>query len=156
MLYSKSTGGFYLPEVHGDYIPSDAVEVTDEAHAALLDGQSQGKRIVAGPDGLPMLADQPLPTHAELVEVTLTTARQIRLPIIGILDGMQSSDLTNGDLEGAQVIEVAKTGLKNITKVDLSSCTTAEEMQSLILMAYVAIAKAAPVTVQTAFAQVLA
>lgn len=60
MFYSRSTGGFYTPEVHGDTIPADAVEITAEYHETLLSAQGLGKRIVPDNDGRPALAD-PLP-----------------------------------------------------------------------------------------------
>ena len=66
MFYSKSTGGFYAPDLHGDAIPADAVEISDEQHARLLEGQSSGKRIVADPGGNPILADPPAPTLAQV------------------------------------------------------------------------------------------
>ena len=66
MFYSKSTGGFYTPEIHGDNIPADAVEITVEEHQTLLEGQSQGKRIVADENGYPVLTDQPALTAAEI------------------------------------------------------------------------------------------
>lgn len=47
-------------------IPADAVEITEAEHALLLEGQSQGKRIVADANGRPMLADPPPPTAAEI------------------------------------------------------------------------------------------
>lgn len=59
MKYSATTNGFYLPEIHGNNIPFDAVEITEAEYLTLLAGQSQGKRIVAGVRGLPVLADQP-------------------------------------------------------------------------------------------------
>jgi hypothetical protein len=90
------------------------------------------------------------------IDQTRASARQIRLPIIGILDGMQASALTAGDLPLAKSIEVAKVGLKDITKVDLSACKTADEMQIVILLAYQSIALTLPVAARTAFAQVLA
>ena len=65
MFYSSQTGGFYTREIHGDAIPDDAVEITAEQHPALLEGQSSGKRIVAGVDGRPTLADPPQPTTEE-------------------------------------------------------------------------------------------
>lgn len=61
MFYSKSTGGFYDRAIHGDNIPADAVEITAEQHAALLTGQSEGKRIVADANGYPILVDPQLP-----------------------------------------------------------------------------------------------
>jgi hypothetical protein len=68
MKYSPSTGGFYTAAIHGDNIPADAVEITTERHAALIAGQSQGKRIVAGASGVPALQDPPPPTEAEVQE----------------------------------------------------------------------------------------
>lgn len=59
MFYAGSTGGFYVREIHGNNIPADAVEITKEEHAALLGGQSQGKRIEADANGLPTLIDPP-------------------------------------------------------------------------------------------------
>lgn len=66
MFYSKSTGGFYAAEIHGDSIPADAVEITDEQYAHLLDGQSSGKRIVADSTGGPVLQDRPAPTQEQI------------------------------------------------------------------------------------------
>lgn len=53
IYYSKTTGGFYDPKIHGDGIPDDAVEITPEAHAELLDEQTAGKVIVGDADGFP-------------------------------------------------------------------------------------------------------
>lgn len=65
MFYSKTTGGFYATEIHGDNIPSDSVEITAELHAALLEGQAAGKRIVPDENGYPILADPPSPSEDE-------------------------------------------------------------------------------------------
>lgn len=64
--YSASTGGFYDAAIHGDNIPADAVEITIEEHAALLEGQSQGKMIQADANGRPVLVDPPKTTAAEV------------------------------------------------------------------------------------------
>lgn len=66
MFYSAQTGGFYDRSIHGDNIPTDAVEISTGEHAALLDGQGQGKRIASNIDGRPMLVDPPEPTLDEL------------------------------------------------------------------------------------------
>lgn len=66
MLYAKSTGGFYATEIHGDTVPNDAVEIAVEEYEALLDSQSQGKRIVGDASGLPIASDQPSPTLPDL------------------------------------------------------------------------------------------
>ena len=78
MFYSKSTGGFYTREIHGDNIPADAVEITAEEHQSLLEGQSQGKIIVADKKGRPILQDPPPPT-AEQIVAQYTAAVQKRL-----------------------------------------------------------------------------
>ena len=66
MFYSAQTGGFYDAAIHGAAIPADAVEISEAAHAALIEGQSQGKRIVADANGFPVLDDQPAPTVSEI------------------------------------------------------------------------------------------
>lgn len=68
MLYSAQTCGFYNIEIHGDNIPDDAVEITNELHAALLEGQSQGKIIASNEDGRPILVDKPVPPYEEILE----------------------------------------------------------------------------------------
>lgn len=54
MKYSSSTGGFYLPAIHGDNIPPDAVEISDTFHGELLAAQAAGMVITAGADGYPV------------------------------------------------------------------------------------------------------
>lgn len=95
----------------------------------------------------------PVPTHAELVERTKAAARTLRLPILSILDGMQASCLANDDRQAALLVEDVKTALKNITSIDLSGCTTEQEMQMTIFAAYIQIRSASPEFVQSAFAQ---
>lgn len=73
MFYSKSTGGFYTVEIHGDNIPAYAVEITIEEHAALLDGQRQGKLITADKNGRPVLQDQPPITGNALILSQIAT-----------------------------------------------------------------------------------
>lgn len=67
VLYSQTTGGFYTREIHGDNIPSDVVEITEAEHAALIEGQNQGKRIVADANGRPTLQDPPPPTPEQIM-----------------------------------------------------------------------------------------
>lgn len=68
MFYSKERGAFFRAEIHGDAIPTDVVEITDEQHAALMDGQAAGKMIAADADGNPVLVDQPAPTAEQLLK----------------------------------------------------------------------------------------
>jgi hypothetical protein len=66
ILYSKTTGGFYDPIIHGSNIPADCVEITTELHQALLIGQDFGKVISSNEDGFPILADAPGPTKDQI------------------------------------------------------------------------------------------
>jgi len=75
MFYSAQTNGFYTPEIHGDNTPADAVEITREQHAALLEGQSQGKVIASDSKGRPVLQDPPKPTPEQLQEQANAEAR---------------------------------------------------------------------------------
>ncbi len=59
--YSESTGGFYDTTIHTTW-PEDVVEITAEYHATLLAGQAQGKTIMPGKDGKPLLT-APAPSH---------------------------------------------------------------------------------------------
>ena len=59
--YSESTGGFYDSTIHTTW-PEDVVEITAEYHATLLAGQAQGKNIMPGKDGKPLLT-VPAPSH---------------------------------------------------------------------------------------------
>lgn len=68
MLASKSTQGFYDPEVN-DSIPADAVEISTELHIHLLLGQSEGKVIDWGDNGYPVLVDPPAQTIDQLAAI---------------------------------------------------------------------------------------
>ena len=61
IFYSKANQAFYDNQIH-TALPEDAVEITAAYHATLLAGQAQGKTIMPGKDGKPVLA--PLaPSH---------------------------------------------------------------------------------------------
>lgn len=62
-FYSPSTRGFYTTAIHKE-IPGDACEISSEEHRALIEGQSDGRRIVADETGKPSLADPEPPTLA--------------------------------------------------------------------------------------------
>jgi len=95
------------------------------------------------------------PSKQELIAATLAQARALRMDIFKILDGLQASALTTGNTSLALAIETSKQALRDITAIDLSPCNTAEEMQSAIYAAYLAVAMAAPAAIQSAFAQMV-
>lgn len=63
MFYSKTTGGFY----QSGKTPSDAVEITEDEHKTLIDGQSNGKLILPDQKGHPTLVDRPPLTDDEKI-----------------------------------------------------------------------------------------
>ena len=89
--YSPSAGGFYVVGIHGASIPADAVEVQDDEHRRLMDGQSAGLKIVAGANGAPILV-QPLSDEQRLesarsVAASLIDSERDRLRYAPILYG---------------------------------------------------------------------
>jgi hypothetical protein len=66
IFYSKSTGGFYISDIHGKNMPTDAISITKEYYAYLLAGQASGKIISSDDSGAPVLIDPPQTTNAEL------------------------------------------------------------------------------------------
>lgn len=131
----------FIKRDDGAYIPLDPLNAD---YAAFLDWLAQGNT----PD-MP-----PEPTHAELVEKAKAEIRIERQPIITICDGLQASFLTKGDLATATVIETAKQALRDLTKIDLSACTTYAEMKTVTLARYAQIASASP-ALKTAFSEAI-
>lgn len=67
MFYAKSTGGFYTPEINGEDIPGDAVEIMEDEYLELLQAQAEGKIITSDDKGNPIAIDPPPPAQEELV-----------------------------------------------------------------------------------------
>lgn len=67
IFYSANQNAFYTTAIHGDNIPGDAVKITEAEHAALIEGQSLGKRIAADANGRPILQDPPPPTAEQIM-----------------------------------------------------------------------------------------
>lgn len=96
MFYSAQTGGFYDAAIHGNNIPEDAVAITNERHAELMAGQSDGKIISADKNGHPILTDPPPPTAEQVIlsqiaaiEATITQ-RRLREATLGTDNGWLS------------------------------------------------------------------
>lgn len=101
MRYSPSTGGFYHAAINGANIPLDAVEITAEQHAGLLEGQAAGQRIIADENGFPVLADYPAPTDEQLS----SHARTERNALLSACDWTVLSDAPLTEPEKAAWIE---------------------------------------------------
>lgn len=98
MLYSATERGFYSPEINGSGIPDDAVEVQDQDYVALLLGQEQGKPIVPGPGGYPILQDRPPQEPAAAIAARRYEAETAGISVNGMpLDtGRDSQALVTG------------------------------------------------------------
>lgn len=57
MKFSPSTKGFYQEKIHGQNIPDDVIEITDEEYEILKNAAAVLKEIDTGPDGDPILID---------------------------------------------------------------------------------------------------
>lgn len=76
-FYAKSTGGFYHEEIHGDNMPADAVEITDEYWRSLLTDQENGKVITADAKGYPIAIEAVVSPRDKLVYQILLLDGQI-------------------------------------------------------------------------------
>ncbi|MDG6429564.1 DUF4376 domain-containing protein, partial [Glaesserella parasuis] len=57
--------GFYNND-HGGFAPEGACEISEETYRLLLEGQAQGKLIVADDEGLPILVEPaPMPIEEQ-------------------------------------------------------------------------------------------
>ncbi|PHM65674.1 tail assembly chaperone [Xenorhabdus stockiae] len=77
-FYSAAENGFvYRPYDEQGAYPDDVKPITDELYKKMFAGQSAGKRIVAGADGLPTLMELPPPTPNELQQQAESEKRQL-------------------------------------------------------------------------------
>ncbi|MBL0629503.1 DUF4376 domain-containing protein [Aeromonas veronii] len=83
MYYSKSTGGFYHPAIHGKNIPDDAVEISMEYYAEL----TSSKVIVADASGYPSAIDPPQPVRTKESLLSEVAAKRWIVETGGILSG---------------------------------------------------------------------
>lgn len=106
MLYSKSTGGFYLTEIHGANIPTDAVEISAEDHLTLMSGQSEGRVISSSEDGYPILTDAP---PQPLFIPKSITRRQGRLALLATpktVDGVVTNYLVLAEKAISEITDI--------------------------------------------------
>lgn len=87
MFYSISTGGFYNIKHHGDNIPSDAVEITNDEYTALLESRSKGKQIIADESGRLITIDPPTPVRTYASLLAEVAAKRWAVETSGILIG---------------------------------------------------------------------
>jgi hypothetical protein len=125
-------------EFNGMVIP---IEALNADYRAFLAWVAEGN--------VPSLPSQP--THAQLWERAIAEMRALRQPILDVLDGLQASALVLDNADRAQVIETAKQGLRDITKLNLASCATYDEMRLMVGAAYAALAASLPPDIRQSF-----
>lgn len=89
--FSAYTGGFYDTDIH-TVIPDDAVGITNEYHATLMQGQTNGQEIKADKNGFPVLAERVM-TQEQLIKSRIAsleskqTPRRLREAALGLDNG---------------------------------------------------------------------
>lgn len=110
MKYSKSTGGFYLTEIHGVNIPSDVVDISDARYSELMIGQAAGHAISADTDEMPILVDLPTQLNPRIAEIAASLVS---------LDMRKIRPLATGDTEFLAILntqsDTLRTELKGLT-----------------------------------------
>ena len=98
--FSPSTNGFYPSDFLEEYasLPTDLVDVTDAEYAALFEGQSTGKRIIAGADGYPINANQLPPSTTELAGQRDSRLAEAALRIAPLQDAFDLGTATAGEM----------------------------------------------------------
>lgn len=101
MLYSAETNGFYSAQTNSEGIPADAVEIPDDLYFSVLAGQSNGLAIRPGPDGYPILTEQPPPNAEQVLASALALRDKLlamaTLRINPLQDAVDLDDATDAD-----------------------------------------------------------
>jgi len=99
--YSPSGNAFYDTNIN-EFIPNDAVDITENEWTDLLDGQAKGKVIASGPDYLPCLTERPTPTADELIAMAEGRRGTLRAEADAAIQPLQdASDLDIATTEEA-------------------------------------------------------
>lgn len=152
MKYAKSTNGFYDEAIHGDNIPFDAVEITDELHAALIEGQSQWRRIAADENGYPVLQDVPPTPVGVLLASVKDELRTMRRDMLDAVTGIGFRASVSGNTALATESATVSQQLLNITDDQaLNAAQTYDDMRSAGIAAYRRIADAVSADLRSAF-----
>ena len=92
IYYSATNNCFFFDEIHGDSVPSDAVEITKDEYLRAMNPPAFS-RVVAGADGKPSIVHEAPP------KVQTVTMRQARLALLagGYLQAVQQAIENAGD-----------------------------------------------------------
>ncbi|EAQ6237368.1 tail fiber assembly protein [Salmonella enterica] len=118
-IYDAKTNGFYPVLLKESYElagtwPKAGVEVTEEEHKALMDGQSTGKVVSADSEGKPVLAD------IEIDYVALATAERDRRSaavtarINELVEAQDDGDITDAEQQELAALRDSRTKLRRL------------------------------------------
>ncbi|WP_229038570.1 tail fiber assembly protein [Salmonella enterica] len=118
-IYDAKTNGFYPVLLKESYElagtwPKAGVEVTEEEHKALMDGQSTGKVVSADSEGKPVLAD------IEIDYVALATAERDRrmaavtARINELVEAQDDGDITDAEQQELAALRDSRTKLRRL------------------------------------------
>jgi hypothetical protein len=86
IYYAQSTHGFYTDEIHGNKIPQDSIEITDEHYHYLLAEQSKGNKIIGlDSNGQPAMVNKPPVSEEDI--------RETRNSLLSVLDDVVCNPL---------------------------------------------------------------
>nr|WP_052189453.1 MULTISPECIES: tail fiber assembly protein [Xenorhabdus] len=126
-FYSASENGFvYRPYDEQGAYPDDVKPITDELYKKMFEGQSDGKRIVAGADGLPTLIELPPPTPEELQQQAESEKRYRMSQVANTIAPLQdAADLDMATKEEKAALVAWKKYRVLLNRVD---CSTAPDI----------------------------
>lgn len=107
--YSKTTGWFYDSDIHA-VLPEDAIEISADTHARLMEAQSSGQIIAADADGFPVATDPPAPG----AEVLAAQVRARRDALIAATDYLVMPDYPIS-AKALKDVKVYRQALRDIT-----------------------------------------
>ncbi|QBH95782.1 tail fiber assembly protein [Limnobaculum zhutongyuii] len=124
IFFSPDPIGFYDSVLNTD-IPNNAVEVSVEKHAELINGQADGK-IISIENGQPVLIDRPAPSKDELIAeanlkktTLLSTATLIINPLSDAIELDIASTEEVATLKAWKVYRVLLTRIDTSTAPDI-------------------------------------
>jgi len=118
--YSKETNGFYVDGV-SDFIPEDAVSISEQTYNELMLGQSQGKQITSDKKGNPVLSDPPEATKEQLAIVAEAKRASLMAEASVALSPLQDAvDLGDSTAEEESLLKSWKQYRVALNRLDLS------------------------------------
>jgi hypothetical protein len=148
LYFSPGIVGFFDSEIAGEDIPADAVAITAQRHAELMAGQTAGRIIVAGEDGLPRLAEAPTPDLEFLrARANLPKFEFLRQCVLaGLLTEADALSAARGDIPAAfaQVVAGWSEAERFEAELRWASLSQVDRMHPLII----AVADQAGITVE--------